>query len=129
MDGVFKLLEPNFHHDMEELCPDPPETLSFEAKSIWLEAAPELFKRGGLVGGNLMIFENFCIVSGHARDMNAMLEVDGRIVGGKPHPAYRMMLDAMITSRTLWAQLNPKSTPGNKESEEDSWGKDKGLLA
>jgi phage terminase small subunit len=135
MDGIFRqtltLVEEGFKplsSQNQEVCLDPPETFSYEAKCEWIRACPDLTKRGVLVGGNIGIFENYCISMGMAKEFEAMLEVDGKIISGKPHPAFKMMIEAMTSAKSLWGELKPRGKDKEQE-EEDTWGKDKGLLA
>ena len=135
MDGILRqtltLVEEGFSPQTsdldQDLCLEPPENFGFEAKCEWIRSCPDLIKRGVLIGGNIGIFENYCISMGMVKEFEDMLEVDGKIVGGRPHPAFKMMIDAMASAKALWGELKPR---GNKEEkEEDTWGKDKELLA
>lgn len=107
----------------------PPDFLSYEAKCEWIRSVEDLVEKGIFVGPNIGLFESYCVATGYARECEQLLEVDGKIIGGKPHPAYRMMLDAMATARSIWAELKPKKLVLKEDEEESDWKKDKGLLA
>lgn len=110
--------------------PDPPETMTnYEAKCEWVESVGDLVEKGIFSGPNVSLFYSYCVATGQARDLEKILEEDGRIVGGKAHPAYRMMLDAMSTARSIWAEIKPKKIVVKEEEEENNWKNDKGLLA
>jgi len=113
--------------------PEPPANLRFEAKCEWLASAPELHKSGRLIGGVLSLFELYCVAVGHARDYEKMLQNDGSIIGGKPHPAYKMMLDAMSHAKALGAEIGfVKKVVVSFEkppAEKSDWDDDKSLLA
>ncbi len=127
-----KLVEDDFESSSKkEIClPDPPETMtSYEAKCEWIESVGDLVEKGIFVGPNISLFYSYCVATGQARELEKILEEDGRIVGGKAHPAYRMMLDAMSTARSIWAEIKPKKLVIKEEEEENNWKNDKGLLA
>ena len=114
--------------------PPPPDWMSFEAKMEWIRSAPDLHEKGKLKGGIISLFENYCIAIGYIRELEKMLQDDGKIIGGKPHPGYKMLLDTMASSKALASEIgfNRKLiiNPLNQEDEEDNaWTKDKSLLA
>lgn len=116
--------------NQEQLIPDPPDSMSYEAKCEFLRSINYLIENDLYKGPNIGIFESYCIATGFARECESILEVDGKIVGGKPHPAYKMMLDAMSNARASWESLKPKKLILKDEEEEgNNWKKDKGLLA
>ena len=82
-----------------------------------------------LHGGTISLLINYCVAVGMAREMAAVLEVDGMIVKGKPHPAYRMMLDAMGTARAVASELRfaREHLNGEDKARNNGWGDD--LLA
>lgn len=130
-ENIFKF--PNKENENEldnSQVPSPPESLGYEAKCAWIQAAEDLFKKGYLDGGSLDVFYSYCVLIGEARECEAVLAVDGKIVGGKKHPAYGMMLEAIQGSRLLWESLTKvKKVEEKIGEEENNWKKDKGLLA
>ncbi len=123
--------EPNNENNGMEVTvlPDPPEFMSYEAKCEFLRSIGLLVESDLYKGPAIGIFESYCIATGFARECEQRLAEDGMIVGGKPHPAYKMMLDAMTNARASWESLKPKKIIIKEDEEEESWGKDKGLLA
>ena len=114
----------------ETQIPDPPEFMSYEAKCEFLRCIEDLVSKGIYVGVNIGIFENYCIAIGFVRECEQNLAEDGKIIAGKPHPAFKMMLDAMSSARASWESLKPKKLVSKEEEdEENNWKKDKGLLA
>ena len=89
-----------------EPCPGPPEFLSFEAQCEWLRSAPGLHSKGRLHGGMVALLENYCITVGLAREMNQIIEIDGKFVGGRAHPAIKIMQEAVRDARALAAQID-----------------------
>ena len=134
MDGivgrqVLKLVEEDFNSE-EILLPDPPEFMSYEAKCEFLRSIEDVIERGIYSGPNIGIFESYCIATGFARECEQKLAEDGMIIPpGKPHPAYKMMLDAMSSARAGWEILRPKKLIIKEDEEENEWKNDKGLLA
>ena len=116
----------------KESFPLPPEELGFDAKCVWMRAGPKLFEDGLLNDGNLDLFHSYCMIMGEVRECEGMIAVDGKIVGGKKHPAFEMMLTAVEKAKNIYLALRPKGL-GIKEEEreekESGWNKDKGLLA
>lgn len=110
-------------------CPPAPEYISYEAKLVWEEAAPDLWVKDRLHGGAISLLVNYCVAVGVAREMAAILEVDGKIIKGKPHPAYRMMLDAMSTARAVASELRFAREHMNNEDKAKNNGWGDGLLA
>lgn len=110
--------------------PPPPDWMGFEAKCEWLRAGKDMWNEGGLEDKNLGMFENYCIAIGVIRECENMLAVDGKIVGGKAHPAFKMMIEAMAQAKAAAISLRfVRSAPRIKEEEDDNWGRDKRLLA
>lgn len=125
-----KLVDENFKDSRE--IPGPPEELSYSAKVVWLESAEEFWKKGWLDKASLAIFHNYCVLIGEARECEMAMAVDGKVIGGKRHPMYSMMLEAISGSRQLYETLSKfKKVSEEKEEkdEENNWKKDKGLLA
>ena len=110
-------------------CPEPPDWMSFEAKMEWLRAAPELHKKGRLVGGLISLLENYCIATGEIRECEAMLASDGKIINGKVHPAFKMMIDAMAIAKSIGGELRfaRDGVPDNDRARSNGW--DESLLA
>ena len=132
MDGgnVLRLVDKK---EKEKKIPLPPENLSFESKNAWFQAVESLFDKGLLEGANLDIFEMYCMAVGHARECEAMLAEDGKIINGKPHPAFKMMLDSFASAKNLYESLKSKKSEKldneNDDEKDNDWKKDKGLLA
>src|SRR5690348_17021546 len=119
---------------VQDGVPLSPDWMGYEARMEWMRSAPELYKKGQLVGGNIALFENFCVAVGLTREFEAMLANDGKIINGKPHPAFKMMLDAMAQAKSIATELKfgkeikPESEEENEEQESKSkWNN--GLLA
>lgn len=131
MDGIIrqtlKLVEEDYRSEEIHL-PDPPESMSYEAKCEFLRSIGNVIELGIYSGPNIGIFESYCIATGFARECEQILEVDGKIIGGKPHPAFKMMLDAMTNARASWETLKPKKIILKEDEEENGWKKDKSLL-
>jgi P27 family predicted phage terminase small subunit len=111
--------------------PGPPEWMSFEAKLEWFRCAKDLHETGRLKGGMISLLENYCSVVGHGRELEKMLQEDGKIIGGKAHPAYKMYLDTVNNSRALASEIgfSKKLAPVvDKDDSENPWS-DKSLLA
>jgi len=144
MDGIgtgivrqsLRIVEEDYESDSSKpviILPDPPDFMNYEAKCEFLRSIEDVVLSGSYSGPGIGIFENYCIAMGFAKEFEQTLAEDGKIVGGKPHPAWKMMLDAMTNARASWESLKPRKIIINKEeeeSEEDNpWKKDKGLLA
>lgn len=128
----FAPLNDESESENEVLVPDPPELLSFEAKCEWINCAKDLQNKGKLVGGVMSLLEAYCIAMGHVREFEKTLQTDGMIIGGRPHPAYKMMLDSMTQVSRFGSELGfgkKVVVDLNKKEEESDWDKDKSLLA
>jgi P27 family predicted phage terminase small subunit len=112
--------------------PPPPDWMGFEAKLEWIRSAEDLHFRGKLVGGAISLLENYCIAIGYVRELEQMLQEDGKIISGKPHPAYKMLLDTMNNARSLANEIGftKKQVVIASEPAEDEgpWKGDKSLL-
>ncbi len=133
MDGNILRLVENNDIDVESLCPQPPEFLSFEAKCEWLRAAPELFKKGILTDENLALFENYCYLIGQSRECMVIVEVDGKMIMTKAgyvvHPMAKLASDSMRDAKNIMDGLKGKKLNLEKGEEENNWKDTKGLLA
>lgn len=122
--------EPNFGP-----IPDPPDFFSFEAKLEWINAAPELHSKGKLHGATRTQFEHYCILVGLAREMNAQVEADFKVLNGRLHPGIRLMREAMKEAQGIYAMLFKRETAAEIERSTEAvadraqseWGD--GLLA
>lgn len=92
-------------------CPDAPDWMSFEAKLEWLRSAPNLFSQGRLEGGMIGLLENYCVAIGLARDMNAIVCADGNFVSNRPHPAIKVMMDAMKDAKNIATEIKFEAGP------------------
>jgi len=116
-------------------CPGPPDWMGFEAKMEWIRSAEDLHEKGRLKGGVISLLENYCVAVGLARELEKTLQDDGKIIAGKPHPAYKMLLEAIASSKQLAGEIGFTrrfgQTPEKEESQEEPtvWGGDKSLLA
>lgn len=116
---------------VDDGVPLSPEWMSFEARMEWMRSAPELFKKGQLVGGMIALFENYCVAIGLVREFESMISSDGKIINGKPHPAFKMMLDAMVQAKSIASELKfgKVLNPEEQDNGEDKSRWQKGLLA
>lgn len=103
--------------DNEPFCPEPPEWMSFEAKLEWLRSAPKLQRQGRLEGGVVAMLENYCVAIGLARDMNGYICADGNFVNSRPHPAIKVMMDAMKEAKSIAAEIKFEDKPASGEGE------------
>lgn len=108
----------------EAPCPEPPDSLTFEAKLEWQRVAPILHRQGRLVDSIMALFENFCICQGRVAQYEQYLVVDGLIVGGKAHPAIKLQQEAMKEARMLAAELQLTRAGAKKQIEEVKEAKD-----
>lgn len=131
MLNVVRKQEEEFEEEEDLLgpCPEPAEWMGFEAKCEWMRSAPDLWKKGRLVGGNIALLENFCIAIGMIRECEAMMQEDGKIVGGKFHPAHKMMIDAMTQARSIASELRFARDGAPEETRTKANGWDERLLA
>jgi phage terminase small subunit len=113
----------------EKELPEPPEEMSFEAKCEFIENVGYLIDHGMYEGPNVTLFKLYCNAVGDAKFLEQNLAEDGLICGGKPHPAYKMKNEAVTLAKNLWDAIKPKKLIVKEGDEEESWGKDKGLLA
>ncbi len=121
--------EERMEETQEVSLPEPPEEMSFEAKCEFIENVDYLIDHGMYEGPNVTLFKLYCNAVGDAKELENKLAVDGLICGGKPHPAFKMKNDAISLAKNLWAEIKPKKIVIKEDGEEESWGKDKGLLA
>ncbi len=130
MDGINLKLVPPSEAREEIRLPDPPEFMSYEAKCEFLRSVGYLVENEIYNGPNIGIFESYCIAIGFSREFEQMIAEDGKIVGGKPHPAYKMMLDAMAAAKSNWDSIKLKKFNFKEiEEEEENVWKNSGLLA
>ena len=68
----------------------PPEWLSEEAQSNFRLYAPDLIEMGTLTSLNLRLFEGLCSVLAHMKEITIILNKEGYVLDGKPHPLLRV---------------------------------------
>jgi len=134
MDGLLKLVEEGYEvNGLEKIIlPDPPDFMSYEAKCEFLRSVEDVVRKGLYEGPNIGLYESYCVAIGFAREFEQQLAEDGKIIGGKAHPAFKMMIDAIASARASWDSVKPKRIVINKEvkdDEENEWKDDKKLLA
>lgn len=85
--------------------PSPPGDMDWRASQEWIERAPTFHEFGLLNGRMNSIFEIYCVMVGRAKEAEAMLQADGRIINGKRHPSCQEHTEASREVRALYAQL------------------------
>lgn len=118
--------------------PDPPTTLTDEAKSEWIILAASCVDLGVLSGADLRALELLCEVLASEQELRALLQKEGMTIAGagsnaKSHPAVkllestrnqavRMLSDFGLTPRgRLGVEIRPPSSAlkvGNPERAE-----------
>jgi phage terminase small subunit len=110
-------------------CPDAPDWMSFEAKLEWLRSAPKLFSQGRLEGGLIGLLENYCVAIGLARDMNAIVCADGNFISNRPHPAIKVMMEAMKDAKTVAGEIKFELAPPPPAPEDEAITLQKATIA
>jgi len=90
--------------------PDPFEWLTDEAKEEWQRVAPILVKRRTLAETDLMLFAIYCmhvatVVTCQRTISKGELFVKSERSAPRPHPAHKVMSDAMTKVRQCAAEL------------------------
>lgn len=92
-------------NDAPMKVPAPPTWLSPEGKKEWKRVAPDLIGRGVVVETDLAALEAYCAAVAGVRETARIVTRQGRMVGKKPHPAVRMQLQYLESSRRYAAEL------------------------
>lgn len=92
-------------NDAPIAVPQPPSWLSVEGKKEWKRVAPNLIGRGVVVETDLASLEAYCAAIAGVRESARLIARQGRMVGKKPHPAVRMQLQYLESSRRYAAEL------------------------
>ncbi|MGD9836303.1 MAG: phage terminase small subunit P27 family [Afipia sp.] len=114
--------------------PGVPDWMAKEAKAEWRRVTPKLIARKVLTQSDLGSLENYCVAIGQVRECQSTLNKDGLYVQSekgapRPHPAVRIMHQAMTQARQLAAELGltPASRGKTQENDpkenEDEWAK------
>lgn len=90
--------------------PGPPSWLSVEAKAEWKRVSKILAKRQILTAGDLASLETYCLAVGQVRQCQAELAagpmwVESERSAPRPHPAFRVMHEAMRQARQYASEL------------------------
>lgn len=114
------------------VSPKAPGWLPAEAKREWKRVVPILTQRRILTDADLGSLENYCLAIGQVRQcqteigkMSSMF-VESPRSAPRPHPAFRLMHEAMRQARQLAAELGltpvSRSRPSIAEPpEDDDW--------
>lgn len=92
-------------NDAVTVTPEPPTWLSKDARAEWRRVAPDLVARGLLTDTDVAALENYCCAIAGVRETARLIKRQGRMVGKKPHPAVRMQLQYLESSRRYAAEL------------------------
>ncbi|WP_126974656.1 phage terminase small subunit P27 family [Frigidibacter oleivorans] len=106
---------------------DAPDWLPEDAAVEWRRVMPILAERRILTSADLGGLENYCLAIGTVREMEAVMQAEGRIirVDGLPkrHPAVGIQSDAMTRARLLAAELGltpvSRSRPSIREDAQE----------
>lgn len=121
---------PNLRRDANALAkvPTAPKWLSSAAKAEWRRVAPILVERKILSDGDLGTLESYCTACGTVREMESILQAEGRFIKtatGEPkrHPANMMQKDAQGIARQLAIELGltpvARSRPAVRDDADD----------
>ncbi|TKA98541.1 phage terminase small subunit P27 family [Cereibacter changlensis] len=102
--------KPTMQTDAEAITDlEAPAWLSPAAVAEWDRVMPILAERRILTVADLGGLENYCTAIGTVREMEAMMQTDGRVIatenGLKRHPAVGIQSDAMTRARLLASEL------------------------
>lgn len=107
----------------------PPAWLPANAKAEWRRVHPILTERRTLTEADLGCFENYCLAIGQVRDCQRALTrarkmfVQSDRSAPRPHPAIRVMHEAIRQSRQLAAELGltpvSRSRPAIQDQDDD----------
>lgn len=90
--------------------PAAPAWLPSEAKAEWKRVAPAMEHRAVLTVADLGSLENYCLAVGQVRACQGIINKENMFVESersapRPHPAFRVMHEAMRQARQLAAEL------------------------
>ena len=85
--------------------PASPAWLSKDGRAEWRRVATDLIGRGVVVETDLAALEAYCAAVAGVRETARIITRQGRMVGKKPHPAVRMQLQYLESSRRYAAEL------------------------
>ncbi|SFP62622.1 phage terminase small subunit P27 family [Tranquillimonas alkanivorans] len=120
--------KPHMKTDPDALADLPaPEWMPEDAAAEWDRVMPILTERRILTDADLGSLENYCLAIGSVREMERMLQRDGRVIstetGLKRHPGVGIQADAMTRARLLAAELGltpvSRSRPAIRDDEDD----------
>lgn len=107
----------------------PPQWMPAAAKAEWRRVMPILTERRILTDADLGSLENYCLAIGQVRDCQRAITrarkmfVQSDRSAPRPHPAFRLMHEAMKLSRQLAAELGltpvSRSRPAIAEADDD----------
>lgn len=108
-----------------------PSWMTSEAKAEWKRVFPILNERGVLTDADLGALETYCATMGRVRHLEKLCAsvdpfVQSETSAPRPHPAFRMLDDA-ITQARQWAMqlgLTPASrakAAREEQDDEDGW--------
>ncbi len=80
----------------------PSEWMSETAKQYFTELAPDLIELGTLTALNLRVFEGLCTTLAHIQEITIMLDKEGTVINGKPHPMLRLHSQLVGSSLELF---------------------------
>jgi P27 family predicted phage terminase small subunit len=92
-------------NDLPIKVPAPPAWLSKEGRAEWRRVAGDLIGRGTVVETDLAALEAYCAAVAGVRETARIITRQGRMVGKKPHPAVRMQIQYLESSRRFAAEL------------------------
>jgi len=84
--------------------PSPPRALPPAAKSIWRRIVRSL-PPGLLAGADLQLLEAFARAAAQKEAADLLVEAEGVVVGGRPHPALRASVQLAATMASLASKL------------------------
>lgn len=107
----------------------PPAWLPANAKAEWKRVYPILTERRILTDADMGSLENYCLAIGQVRDCQRALTrarkmfVQSERSAPRPHPAFRLMHEAMRQARQLAAELGltpvSRSRPAILDQDDD----------
>lgn len=102
-------------NDVTMKVPTPPAWLSKEGRAEWRRVAADLIGRGVVVETDLAALEAYCAAVAGVRETARIINRQGRMVGKKPHPAVRMQLQYLESSRRFAAELGLTPTSRSRK--------------
>ncbi|WP_420331898.1 phage terminase small subunit P27 family [Oceanicaulis alexandrii] len=102
-----------------------PSWLSKDAKAEWKRVYPVLAERGVLTDADMGALETYCATMGRVRQLEKLCaEVDpfvqSETSAPRPHPAFRMLDDAITQARQWAMQLGLTPASRAKAAREDA---------